>query len=100
MSKKKSLRKKSNKTKPVRRKVQEIIDGDTFKVRNRVEGSQYIRIAGINAPEKGQKGYFEAKKKLSKLKGKTVTIKPKGKSYGRTVAEVIYKRKKIKIEEN
>ena len=90
MSSKKSAKKKS-----VRRKVQEVIDGDTFKVRNKVEGSQYIRIAGIDAPEKGQKGYADAKKKLNKLEGKTVTIKPKGKSYGRVVADVIYERKKI-----
>ena len=88
--------KKSTKKKSVRRKVQEVIDGDTFRVRNRVEGSQFIRIAGIDTPEKGQKGYSEAKKKLNKLKGQTVTIRPKGKSYGRTVADVIYKRKKIK----
>ena len=91
-----SSRKKSTKRKTVRRKVQEVIDGDTIRVRNRVEGSQFIRIAGINAPEKGQKGYADAKRKLNKLIGETVTIKPVGKSYGRTVADVIYKRKKIK----
>ena len=91
-----SSRKKSTKRKTVRRKVQEVIDGDTIRVRNRVEGSQFIRIAGIDAPEKGQKGYAEAKRKLNRIKGKTVTIKPVGKSYGRTVADVVYKRKKIK----
>ena len=95
-SRKKTSRKKSSTKKTVRRKVQEIIDGDTFRVRNRVEGSQYIRIADLDAPEKGEKGYAEAKRRLSRLKGKTVTIKPKGKSYSRTVADVIYKRKKIK----
>lgn len=79
----------------VRRKVQGVIDGDTFKVRNRVDGSQYIRVAGLNAPEKGQRGYASAKQNLSKLKGKTVTLRPKTKSYGRTVADVIYKRKKL-----
>ena len=80
--------------KSIRRKIQKIIDGDTFKVRKRVRGSQYIRLAGINAPEKGQRGYMKAKKKLAKLKGKVVTLKPKGKSYGRTVAQVIHKRKR------
>ena len=82
--------------KSVRRKVQKVIDGDTFTVRKRVGGSQYIRVAGVNAPEKGQRGYASAKKDLSKLKGKTVTIRPKAKSYGRTVGEVIYKRKKLR----
>ena len=82
--------------KSVRRKVQSIVDGDTFKVRNRVNGSQYIRVSGLNAPEKGQHGYASAKQNLSKIKGKTVTLKPKAKSYGRTVADVIYKRKRIR----
>lgn len=87
----------TKKKKSVRRKVQEVIDGDTFKVRNKVNNSQFIRIAGLNAPEKGQKGYKQAKDRLSrKIKGKPVTIRPKGKSYGRTVGEVIFKRKKIK----
>ena len=82
--------------KSVRRKVQRIIDGDTFTVSNRVGGSQYIRVSGLNAPEKGERGYASAKKDLSKIKGKTVTLRPKAKSYGRTVADVIYKRKRIK----
>lgn len=79
-----------------RRKVQKIIDGDTFKVRNNVRGSQYIRITGMNCPEKGERGYQTAKNNLTrKIQGKTVTIKPKAKSYGRTVADVIHKRKKL-----
>ena len=82
--------------KPVRRKVQKIIDGDTFLVRKRVRGSQYIRVAGLNAPEKGQRGYMQAKRRIARLKGHIVTLRPKGKSYGRTVAEVIFKRKRIK----
>jgi len=84
------------KQKSTRRKVQKIIDGDTFKIRNRVQGSQYIRIAGLNAPEKGKAGYSSAKKKLSKINGKIVTIRPKARSYGRVVGEVIYKRRKLK----
>ena len=84
------------KMKSVRRKVQGIVDGDTFKVRKNVRGSQYIRVAGIDAPEKGQKGYMSAKRTLGKLKGKTVTIRPKAKSYGRTVGEVIFRRKKLR----
>ena len=82
--------------KSVRRKVQRIVDGDTFKVSHRVRGSQYIRVAGVNAPEKGQRGYASAKQNLSRLKGKTVTLRPKAKSYGRTVADVIYKRRRIR----
>ncbi len=80
----------------MRRKIIKIIDGDTFKVRKRVKGSQYIRIAGINAPEKGESGYMTAKKRLARLKGKIVTIRPKGKSYGRAVGDVIFRRKKFR----
>jgi endonuclease YncB( thermonuclease family) len=79
----------------VRRKVQKVIDGDTFKVSHRVNGSQYIRIAGLNCPERGQRGYTSAKQRLGRLEGKTVTLRPKAKSYGRTVADVIYKRRKL-----
>lgn len=82
--------------KSIRRKVQNVIDGDTFTVRNRVQGSQYIRVARLRAPERGQFGYASAKRKLSVIEGKTVTLRPKGKSYGRTVADVIYKRKRFR----
>lgn len=82
--------------KSYRRKIQKVIDGDTFKIRKRVAGSQYIRVVGVNAPEKGQRGYVTAKQKLAKLKGKTVTLRPKAKSYGRTVAVVTYKRRRLK----
>lgn len=77
------------KKKECKRKVQKIVDGDTFKVRNNVGGSQYIRIAGLNAPEKGEPGYAAAKRALAnKIGGKQVTVRPVGRSYGRTVAEV------------
>ncbi len=71
----------------IRRKIKKVIDGDTFKVRNRVNGSQYIRIANMDSPEKGERGYYSAKRRLKKLEGKTVSLIPKGKSYGRIVAE-------------
>lgn len=73
-----------------KRKVQRVIDGDTFIVRNRVLGSQYVRLAGINAPERGQRGYGQAKSLLAKMTGRVVTIEPVGRSYGRIVARVPY----------
>lgn len=83
--------------KSYRRRVQKIIDGDTFKIRKKVNNSQYIRITGLNCPEKGQRGYSSAKQKLIRqIQGKTVTVKPKAKSYGRVVADVIHKRKRIR----
>lgn len=80
-----------------RRKVEKVIDGDTFKVRNKVNNSQYVRVAGLRCPEKGQPGYHSAKQNLARqIQGKTVTVKPKARSYGRTVADVIYKRRRLK----
>ena len=73
----------------VKRKVTKIIDGDTFKTDRPVRGSNYIRIANKDAPEKGQRGFATAKNNLDKkIGGKTVDVDPVGKSYGRTVAYV------------
>lgn len=85
------------KKKECKRRVDEIVDGDTFKVRNNVEGSQYIRIAGSNAPEKGEPGHMAAKRDLErKIGDKRVTIRPVSHSYGRTVAEVPAAKRKRK----
>lgn len=71
------------------RKVTLIIDGDTFKVDKSIQGTFYIRIAKMNAPEKGQRGYTEAKLKLKKkLLNKQVKIEPLAWSYSRLVCNV------------
>ncbi len=81
----------------IRRKIKKIIDGDTFETVRKLKGTNFIRIRGKNAPEKGQKGYAISKKKLSRLSGKVVTLVPKARDkYGRIVAEVRYKRKKVR----
>ena len=75
--------------KKVMRKVQKVIDGDTVIVSSPVSGSKYIRIAGVDAPEKRQKGYQTAKATLrGKIGGKRIWVTPVGKSYGRIVARV------------
>jgi len=79
------------------RKVKKVIDGDTILVSSPVRGSRYIRIAGKNAPERGERGYQTAKSSLrSQIGGKKVWVKPVGKSYGRTVAKVRKIRRDIK----
>jgi endonuclease YncB( thermonuclease family) len=81
----------------VKRKVIKVIDGDTIKVDKSVKGSNYIRMTKVNAPEKGQYGYKSATKKLKEqVQGKTVNVVSRGKSYGRTVADVTKNGKKIK----
>ena len=83
----------------VKRKVQRVVDGDTFDTDKPVCGSTRIRIAGINTPEKGQRGYLSSTNKLKKeIEGKIVDIKPVGKSYGRTVANVKKSGRKIPLK--
>ena len=80
----------------MQRKVKKVIDGDTFQTHTKVNGSNYVRIAGKNAPEKHQFGGSEATEKLKRqIQGKTVTLQPVAGSYGRTVAKVRYKRKLV-----
>jgi len=79
----------------IRRKVKRAVDGDTLEVRNKIRGTNYVRITGINAPERGQRGYSSAKAKLNRLSGETVTLVPRGRSYNRVVADVRHKRKRI-----
>ena len=80
----------------IRRKIKRVIDGDTFQTYRKIQGTDRVRLANVNAPERGQKGYNTAKQRLNKYKDKTVTITLKGRSYGRLVADTRYKRKVIK----
>ena len=79
----------------IRRKIKSAVDGDTFKTYRKINGTNYVRIAGINTPERGERGYSSAKAQLNRLAGKTVTLVPQGRSYNRVVADVRYHRKKI-----
>ena len=77
------------------RTVKRVIDGDTFVVSRKVQGTNRIRIAGFNAPELKERGGRVAADKLKKLiENKKVTIVPVGRSYNRLVADVRQKRKK------
>jgi len=71
------------------RKVSKVLDGDTVKINKPVRSSRYIRLAGVHAPEKRQRGYQTAKSNLkSRIGGRRVWVRPVGKSYGRTVARI------------
>lgn len=73
-----------------------MLDGDTFVVGKKINGSNRVRLAGYNAPEKHQFGGRKATNRLRGLiGGKTVTITPKAKSYGRVVAGVRINRKSV-----
>lgn len=68
-------------------KVTRVIDGDTFKTASRKNS---VRLANVNAPEKGQKGGAAATKALKGLiQGETVNIDTVARdTYGRSVANV------------
>lgn len=79
------------------RKIKRAVDGDTLETYRKLNGTNYIRLNGINAPEKGHKGYLFAKKRIQRIENKVVTITPKAKDkYGRVVADVRYLRKKVR----
>lgn len=83
-------------TESYRRKVQEVIDGDSFTIQKPIQEFNKIRIEGIDTPEVGQPYYKKAKRRLAgKIGGKTVTIKPVGQSYDRLVAEVYCDRQNL-----
>lgn len=79
-----------------RRKVKQVIDGDTFLVSKKIGNTNRIRLAGVRAPERYQFGSRKATNRLRGLiGGKTVTIVPIGRSYDRIVANVRSERKGI-----
>jgi micrococcal nuclease len=73
----------------IQRKVIRVIDGDTFEISRKFQGTNRIRIADLNAPELDMPGGLRAKNELKRLiEGKTVTLNPVARSYGRVVAHV------------
>ena len=81
----------------MRRKVKKVLDKDTFETYTKVNGSNFIRIAGMYGAEVntalGRKQKDQMKRKIQ---GKTVTIQPVGRSYGRVVAKVRHKRRLLR----
>jgi len=78
-------------------KVTKIIDGDTFKTGNR---KNPVRLANVDAPEKGKPGYAKATELLSKMiKDEEVRIDTVGRDkYGRAVAKVYKGRESVNKE--
>lgn len=71
-------------------KVQEVFDGDTFRIDRKIRGTDRIRLNKINTPEKGRPGSRRATNITKRMiEGKTVTIDPVAKDeYGRLIANV------------
>ena len=75
-------------------KVTRVIDGDTFKTASRKHA---VRLAAVDAPEKGAQGATVAKRALEGLiKGKTVSVQTVARdTYGRSVAKVKVGRRSV-----
>ena len=81
--------------KSYRRKVKKVIDGDTFEIYRPILGKTFVRLANVDAPEKGQFAYMKAKNRLKgMIGGKVVTIKPVA-VMERLIAEVVADRKSV-----
>ena len=67
--------------------VTRVIDGDTFLTKSRKHA---VRLANVDAPEKGRKGGSKATKRLKNLiQGKKVEVHTVARdTYGRAVAKV------------
>ena len=63
-------------------KVSKVIDGDTFEdTRHR-----FFRLAGVDAPEKNERGYDKTKENLRvMIQGEELVVKQVAESYGREV---------------
>ena len=75
-------------------KVTRVIDGDTFETASR---KKPVRLANVDAPEKGEPGASKATAELKKLiQGQEVTIDTVARDkYGRSVAKVKVGKKSV-----
>ena len=74
--------------------VTKVIDGDTFKTSSRKHS---VRLANVNAPEKGKPGSVKATQSLrSLIQGKKVQIDTVARdTYGRSIAKVKVENKSV-----
>lgn len=79
-----------------RETVTRVIDGDTFRTSCRKHS---VRLANVDAPEKGTKGGTKATKQLKSLiQGKKVEINTVARDiYGRAIARVTVKGKSVNL---
>jgi len=82
---------------PRKERVTKVIDGDTVKTSSR---KNPVRLANVNAPEKGQRGYAGAKTRLADLvEGEEVLIDTVARDrYRRSVARVYKNGKSVNKE--
>ena len=55
-------------------RVYQVVDGDTFII----SSGEYVRLIGVDAPEKDKEGYHEAADFLRQFEGKSVALESEG----------------------
>ena len=72
-----------------KRIVKKVIDGDTLLLNRKINNTNVVRLANVDAPEKGTRGGSKATKVLRGLVGgQRITVTPVGRSYNRIVGEI------------
>jgi len=80
----------------MKRTVTKIIDGDTFIVNRHIGSTNKVRLADVDAPERGSWQGSQATNTLKRLLGDgSVSIIPVGRSYDRVVADVRHDRRSV-----
>ena len=59
--------------------IYQVVDGDTFII----SGGEYVRLLGVDAPERKQEGYHEATDFLRQFEGKVVILEEEGENRDR-----------------
>ena len=76
--------------------VYRIVDGDTFII----SGGEYVRIIGVNAPDRKEGGYHEATDYRRQFEGKEVILEEEGEDrdkFGRLLRHVFVDNKSVGI---
>jgi len=73
--------------------VTRVVDGDTIEITDAGGIRTRVRLRRVNAPEKGQPGYEDARDALAaRLMGRIVDVTPHARDrYGRLIADVVPK---------
>jgi len=79
-----------------KRTVKRVLDGDTVEVNRKIGNTRYVRLANVDAPERGTRGGTKATNVLRGIiGGQKISVTPVGRSYNRVVGQVRKGRKSV-----
>ena len=77
-------------------RIYQVVDGDTF----RISSGEYVRVIGVNAPDRKEGGYHEATDYLRQFEGKNVLLEEEGENrdkFGRLLRHAFVDNKSLAI---